>query len=160
MGSLPKIVSVMSCGFLLCLGLSFTVPAGIAVSATDKMKADQSGERIGGQAGLGYDQPKRERVAARAGERIDSQAGQNGDQLMDGTLEGTKMIEGEVLRAEDDSLFVKTEDGNEMLLHIDPTTQKPRNIDQGEGIQARVNDQSHVLAILSESAVHDRRNAK
>jgi hypothetical protein len=53
MVAIPKIVGVMFCGFLLCLGLS-----GNAVSAVDVMKAGQSGERIGGQAGLRGDQEK------------------------------------------------------------------------------------------------------
>ena len=47
MVAIPKIVGVMSCGVLLCLGLS-----GCAASARDEMKASQSAERIGGQAGL------------------------------------------------------------------------------------------------------------
>ena len=47
MVAIPKVVGVMSCGFLLCLGLS-----GNAASAADEMKAGQSSERIGGQAGL------------------------------------------------------------------------------------------------------------
>ena len=53
MVAIPKIVGVMSCGFLLCLGLS-----GNSASAADEMKAGQSGERKGGQAGLRGDQEK------------------------------------------------------------------------------------------------------
>lgn len=47
MVAIPKIISVISCGFLLCLGLSSN-----AVSAVDGMKAGYAGERIGGEAGL------------------------------------------------------------------------------------------------------------
>lgn len=67
----PKIVSVISFGFLLCLGLSSN-----AVSAVDGMKAGHSGERIGGQSGRGYEQVNREHKAApsHAGERIGAQA--------------------------------------------------------------------------------------
>ena len=74
-----KIVGVTSCGFLLCLGLS-----GNVASAADAMKACQAGERIGGQAGRGYEPVeqigkqagrgyypvKQVRVATHAGERI------------------------------------------------------------------------------------------
>ena len=70
MVAIPKIVGVMSCGVLLCLGLS-----GNAVSAVDVMKAGHAGERIGGQAGRGYEQGKREHVATHDGERIGGQAG-------------------------------------------------------------------------------------
>jgi hypothetical protein len=79
-----KIVGVTSCGFLLCLGLS-----GNVASAADAMKAGQAGERIGGQAGRGYEPVeqigeqagrgyypvKQVRVATHAGERIGGQAG-------------------------------------------------------------------------------------
>jgi hypothetical protein len=65
MVAIPKIVGVMSCGILLCLGVS-----GHAVSAVDVMKVGQSRERIGGQAGRGYEQGEREHVATHAGERI------------------------------------------------------------------------------------------
>jgi hypothetical protein len=77
MVAIPKIVGVMSCGFLLCLGLS-----GNAVSATVEMKAGQAGERIGGQAGRGYEQVKQKRVVAtQAGERIGGQAGHEYEQV-------------------------------------------------------------------------------
>ena len=46
MVSIPKIVSVLSCGFLLCLGLS-----GNAASTADELKGGQL-DRKGGQAGL------------------------------------------------------------------------------------------------------------
>ncbi|MEP6959280.1 MAG: hypothetical protein ABI980_11170 [Nitrospirota bacterium] len=42
MVAIPKVIGVLSCGFLLCLGLS------VAASAADDMKAGQS-ERNGGQ---------------------------------------------------------------------------------------------------------------
>ena len=64
--AIPKIIGVISCGCLLCLGFS-----GNAVSAVDVMKAGHAGERIGGQAGRGYEQVKQpHRVATHAGERI------------------------------------------------------------------------------------------
>ncbi len=200
MGFFPKIVSVTSCAFLLCLGLSFALLIGNAVSGTERMKAGSPGERIGGQGGRDYDHGTWTYVAARPGERIGgqsgrdydhgtwtyvaarpgeriggqggrdydqakqehvvAQAGQKGDQRKDGSPEGIKTIKGDVVRAEDDSVVIMTQDGHEMLLHMDNTTEKPRNIRKGEGIEAKVNDQNHVVAILSESAVHDRRNAK
>jgi hypothetical protein len=51
MVSIPKVVGLMSCGFLLCLGLSN------AALATDDMKAGQP-DRKGGQAGLKGEQDK------------------------------------------------------------------------------------------------------
>jgi len=51
MVSIPKVIGLTSCGFLLCLGLSN------ASLATDDMKAGQP-ERQGGQAGLKGEQDK------------------------------------------------------------------------------------------------------
>lgn len=71
MVAIPKIVGVMSCGVLLYLGLS-----GNAVSAGDQMKTGHAGDRIGGQAGRGYEQGKQQhKVATHVGERIGGQAG-------------------------------------------------------------------------------------
>jgi hypothetical protein len=49
MVSIPKVISVMSCGVLLCLGLSNAAQADNAASVQDEMKADQSDRRQGGQ---------------------------------------------------------------------------------------------------------------
>jgi len=122
MVSIPKIVSVLSCGVLLGLGLT-----GNAASAADKMKADQSSERFGDQAGLGSEEGK----------------------LKGAIVERGKTIQGEVLRVEDANYFVKGQDGKEVRLHTDQTTQKTGNIRQGDRIEATVNDQNHALSIRS-----------
>jgi hypothetical protein len=138
MVSIPKTIGVVSCGFLLCLGLSNAAQADNAASSADKLKADQSDRRQGGQE---------------AGEKQmnDMEGGQS---------EGSKTIKGEVLTVEGDNLLVKTQDGKEVRLHTDHTTQKARNIEPGERIEAKVTDQDHALAVLSAQAVQDRRNDK
>ncbi len=138
MVSIPKTIGVVSCGFLLCLGLSNAAQADNAASSADKLKADQSDRRQGGQE---------------AGEKQmnDMEGGQS---------EGSKTIKGEVLTVEGDNLLVKAQDGKEVRLHTDHTTQKARNIEPGERIEAKVNDQDHALVVLSAQAVQDRRNDK
>ncbi len=59
---ISKLVCIISCGFLLGLGLSDN-----AALAGDEMKAAQPGERIGGQAGRDYDQKQWKLVAAQTG---------------------------------------------------------------------------------------------
>jgi hypothetical protein len=72
MGTIPKIVGVITCGVLLGLGLS-----GHAGATEDVMKAGHSGERIGGQTGQAYEQGTQDYSAAiQPGERIGGQAGQ------------------------------------------------------------------------------------
>ena len=49
MVAIPKIVGLISCGFLLCLGLSHAAQADNAAAVNDEIKADQSDRRQGGQ---------------------------------------------------------------------------------------------------------------
>jgi ribosomal protein S1 len=96
MVSISKIVGLVACGFVLCVGLS----------------------------------------AANAGPSED---------LIKGEI-----IKGEVLRIDGDHLFVKGEDGKEVRIHIDETTKmSDKKLDQGELIEATVNEQNHALSILS-----------
>ena len=59
------------------------------------------------------------------------------------------MITGELLRVEGENYFVKGQDGKEVRLHTDNTTQKVGNIRQGDRIEVDVNDQNHALSIRS-----------
>ena len=69
--SIHKIAGVMSCGFLLCLGLS-----GTAALATDEMQPGQPPDRKGGQAGMKGPDEKLKGVAAdTAAKRTGGQAG-------------------------------------------------------------------------------------
>jgi len=129
MVSISKIVGVMSCGFLLCLGLSNAAQAGNADPTTDEMKADQSDRRQGGQE---------------AGEK------QMNDRMEGSASKGGKTIKGEVLRVEGyDNYFVKGQDGKEVRLHTDKTTQMLGEIKKGDRIEAKVNNQNHALSIRS-----------
>ena len=125
MVSIPKVIGLMSCGFVLCLGLSS------AASAADDMKAGQP-DRQGGQAGLKGEQDK---------------------------LKGGHMITGELLRVEGENYFVKGQDGKEVRLHTDDTTHKTGDINQGDRIEAQLNDQNYALSIRS-TPTTDRRNEK
>ena len=128
MVSIPKVVGVLSCGFLLCLGLSHAAQAGTADPTTDEMKADQSDRRQGGQE---------------AGEN------QMGDEMTGGQSKDGKVITGEVLRVEGDNYFVKGQDGKEVRMHTDKTTEKIGSFKQGDRIEAKVNDKNHALSIRS-----------
>ena len=131
MVSIPKVVGVLSCGFLLCLGLSDATQTSAAdekKADQPEMKADQSDRRQGGQE---------------AGEQ-QMRDDMTGGQSKDGT-----MIKGEVLRVEGDNYFVKGQDGKEVRMHTDQTTQKIGSFKQGDRIEAKVNDKHHALSIRS-----------
>ncbi len=66
-----KVVGVMCCGFLLCLGLS-----GNTALATDEMQPGQPPDRKGGQAGMKVAEEKlKGEVGYSAAPRIGGQAG-------------------------------------------------------------------------------------
>jgi hypothetical protein len=72
------------------------------------------------------------------------------DRVEGSDSKGGKAITGEVLRVEgNDNYFVKGQDGKEVRLHTDKTTQMLGEIKKGDRIEAKVNDQNHVLSIRS-----------
>ena len=128
--SIPKFVGV-SCGVLLCLGLSSVVQAGSLDTTANDLNADRS-DRKGVQADLRSEQER-----------------QNTG----------RMIEGEVLRVEDQIYFVRGLNGKEVALHTDPSTHKPANIIKGDHIVAEVNNKSHALSMrFAPGTDADRRN--
>lgn len=117
----------MSCALTLCLGLVYATQADDAASVSDTLKAGQSDRGKSGQ-GAGESQMNEK----------------EGGRLTDG-----KTIKGEVMRAEYGDHFVKRPDGKEVRLHTDKNTQMMGQIKKGDRIDAKVNDQNHVLSIRS-----------
>jgi hypothetical protein len=128
MVSIPKVVGVLSCGLLLCLGLSNAAQAEHAPAPSDLMKTDAQSDRQGFQS----DDDK-----------------QMNDQMGSSRAEGATTIKGELFRVEDGNYFVKVQDGKEVRLHTDKTTQMMGEIKQGDRIEAKVNEQHHALSIRS-----------
>ena len=133
MVSILKVVVLMSCGFLLCLGLSPMAEAGDAAQANRPTSPANPTVRKGGHAAV-----KAERL--KTGHRI----------------------EGEVLRVEGKHYFVKGQDGQEARLHTDQTTRKIGKIGEGDRIVAVVNDQNHArsIRVADMADMSDRRNEK
>ena len=127
---IPKVVGVLSCGFLLCLGLSNAAQAEHAPSPSDVMKTDSQSDRQGFQS----DDDKQKNV---------------NDEKGSNRADGAKSIKGELSRIEDGNYFVKVKDGKEVRLHTDKTTQMMGEIKKGDRIEAKVNDQNHALSIRS-----------
>ena len=130
MVSISKVVGVLSCGFLLCLGLSSAAQAEHAPGASDLMKTNA----VTDQQGFQSDDDKQKNV---------------NDEKGSNRADGAKTIKGELFRVEDGNYFVKVKNGKELRLHTDQTTQKTGNIRQGDRIEAKVNDQNHALSIRS-----------
>jgi len=126
--SIPKVVGVLSCGFLLCLGLSSAAQAEHAPAPSDLMKTDAQTDRQGFQS----DDDK-----------------QKSAEMGSNRAEGAKTIKGELFRVEDGNYFVKVKDGKEVRLHTDQTTQMMGEIKKGDQIEAKVNKKNHALSIRS-----------
>jgi hypothetical protein len=127
---IPKVVGVLSCGFLLCLGLSNAAQAEHAPSPSDVMKTDS----VTDQQGFQSDDDKQKNV--------DNEKGSN-------SVKGAKTITGELFRVENGNYFVKVKDGKEVRLHTDKTTKMMGEIKKGDRVEAKVNDQNHALSIRS-----------
>ena len=63
-----------------------------------------------------------------------------------------------MLRVEGNDCFIKGQDGKEVRLQIDQEILKDLNIERGERIEAKVNDQNHVLSIRHDPVITDRLN--
>ena len=130
MVSITKVVGVLSCGFLLSLGLSNAAQAEHPPAPSDVMKTDSVTDRQGFQS----DDDKQKNV--------DDKKGSN-------SAKDAKTIKGELSRVEDGNYFVKVKDGKEVRLHTDKTTQMTGEIKKGDRIEAKVNKENHALSIRS-----------
>jgi len=71
------------------------------------------------------------------------------------TLKGVHTITGEVLFSELENYFVQQDDGTQVRLHLDETTQLSGFIGQGAHIEATVNDKHHALSIRQSRAADE-----
>ena len=124
---IPTVVGVLSCGVLLCFGLSNDA------SGADEMKAGQAQKKV--------DQTDRRQGGQEAGEK------QMSDAMKGSPSKGARTITGELLRVEGDNYFVKGHEGEEVRIHTDKTTLIMGNLRQGDRIEANVNDQDHAFLI-------------
>ena len=79
------------------------------------------------------------------GERPIASGGQKDMALQE---HGIRVIQGEVLRVEGENYFVKGQDGREVRFHADTTTMKTEQIQSGDRIEAKVDDNNHALSLL------------
>lgn len=131
MVSIPKIVGILLCGLLLCLGLSNAAQAEHSPSSSDVMKTDSQSD-----SGLGF--------------QSDDDRQKNVDDKKGSTsVKDAKTITGELVRVQDGNYFVKVKGGKEVRMHTDKTTQMVGEIKRGDRIEAKMNAQKHALSIRS-----------
>lgn len=138
----PKIVGVLLCGLLLCLGLSTTAQAEHSPSASDVMKTDSQSD-----SGLGFQSDDDDRQ-----KNVDDKKGST-------RVEDAKTIQGELVRVKAGNYFIKVKGGKEVRLHTDKTTQMIGEIKKGDLIEAKMNDQNHALSIRSAQKIEQGRDS-
>lgn len=128
MKSILKVAAIMFGAFLLSLGLHAAAQAEHSPSPSDNMKSDAISERKDFQSDNDIQTNlKSERSNA----------------------EGERTISGELTKVESGHYFVKAKDGKEIRLHTDKTTRMIGNVMKNDQVEAKVNDQDHVMSIRS-----------
>ena len=119
MVSILKSIGVMSCGFVLCLGVPTTTLAiNNLTPELEQQEADERADRLSGAVKQEEDTP-----------------------------EGVSTVRGEVLRIKRGNYLVRKYTGDVVHLHLDENTQMTGTVRQGDLIVAKVSDQRQVLLI-------------
>ena len=133
---------------------------GVVRTVEEKSRAEALARQVAGVTNVNNNL----QIQTLAGNVTSAPDGQEADKQMNDGKDGgqsqrVEAIKGEVLRIEGDTYFVKAEDGKEVRLHTDDTTHKTGDINQGDRIEAQMNDQNYALSIRS-TPTTDRRNEK
>jgi len=120
MVEIPTFVRLLACGFLLWMGLGNVAQADPMVPRADAGKASQS-QKTGEQ-----DNPKEPSIRQQV----------------------AHIIQGDVLRVEGDTYFIKELGGKEMSLRADASTMKAEKIQVGDRIEAKIDENNRALSLL------------
>ena len=77
--------------------------------------------------------------------------GQGDQKNMTMQTQGADVIQGEVVRVEGDTYFVRGRDGKEISLHADTTTMKTQDIKRGDRVEVKIDRNNHALSMLPEA---------
>jgi len=118
MVDIPKVVRVLSYGFVLWVGLCNVAQADTMVPKAD---AEKDSQRTGGQG-----DPKELSIRQ----------------------QGVHIIQGDVLRVEGNTYLIKELGGKELSLRTDATTMKAEKIQVGDRIEAKVDENNRALSLV------------
>lgn len=121
MVDIPKVVRVLSCGFLLWVGLLCNMAQADPMAPAADAGKDSQSQRTGGQG-----DPKELSIRQ----------------------QGVRIIQGDVLRVEGDTYFIKELGGKELSLRTDATTMKAEKIQVGDRIEAKVDENNRALSLV------------
>lgn len=121
MVDIPKVIRVLSCGFLLWVGLLCNMAQADTMTPGADVGKDSQTQRTGGQG-----DPKELSIRQ----------------------QGIHIIQGDVLRVEGDTYFIKELGGKERSLLTDATTMKAEKIQVGDRIEAKVDENNRALSLV------------
>jgi len=119
MVEIPKVVHVLLCGLLLSLGLLCDVAQAESMAPGDEGKAGHSRRTYG-----------------------------QDDKELSTRQQGVHIVQGDVLRVEGDTYFIKELGGKELSFRADATTAKPEKIQAGDRIEAKVDENNLARSLL------------
>jgi hypothetical protein len=119
MVDIPKVVRVLSCGFLLWVGVLCNMAQ--ADTMVPRADAEKDSQKTGGQG-----DPKE--LSIRQQE--------------------VHIIQGDVLRVEGNTYFIKELGGKELSLRTDASTMKAEKIQVGDRIEAKVDENNRALSLV------------
>ena len=119
MVDIPKVVRVLSCGLVLWVGLLCNMAQ--ADTMVPRADAEKDTQGTGGQG-----DPKELSIRQ----------------------QGVHIIQGDVLRVEGNTYFIKELGGKELSLRTDATTTKPEKIQVGDRIEAKVDENNRALSLV------------
>jgi len=121
MVDIPKVIRVLSCGFLLWVGLLCNMAQADTMTPGADVGKDSQTQRTGGQG-----DPKELSIRQ----------------------QGIHIIQGDALRVEGDTYFIKELGGKERSLRTDATTMKAEKIQVGDRIEAKVDENNRALSLV------------
>ena len=62
--------------------------------------------------------------------------------------QGADVIQGQVVRVEGETYFLRGTDGKEMSLHADTTTMKIKEIKPGDRVEVKIDRNNHAVSML------------
>ena len=119
MVDIPKVIRVLSCGFVLWVGLLCNMAQ--ADTMVPRADAEKDSQTRGGQG-----EPKELPIRQ----------------------QGVHIIQGDVVRVEGNTYFIKELGGKELSLRTDATTMKAEKIQVGDRIEAKVDENNRALSLV------------
>ena len=116
-----KMVRVLSCGLSLWVGMLCNVAQAETMAPGADAGKDSQSQKTGGQGDTKELSIRHQEV---------------------------HIIQGDVLRVEGDTYFIKELGGKELSLRTDATTMKPEKIQVGDRIEAKVDENNRALSLV------------